>query len=68
MVYCRLQRIGAQGSIVIIVVDTEERIDGLLPQMEMWVSVNGGLITVQDLEGHCYLHPDLKRKGKGGKE
>ena len=47
--------------LVVVIVDTETRIESLLPQLEAWVSFNGGLITIQDLEGHCYLHPNVPR-------
>lgn|GEM_PF-1430320 len=46
--------------LLVIVVDTEGRIEQMLPQLEQWVSVNGGLITIQDLEAHRYFHPNLK--------
>lgn len=49
--------------LVILIVDTEERIDAFVPQLEELIRPNGGLITVQDLEGHSYLHP---HKGGGG--
>lgn len=45
--------------LVIIVVDAAWRIEMMLPQIEGWVQVNGGLVTVQDLEAHRYLHPNL---------
>ena len=52
--------------LVIIVVDRAASVEALLPQLESWVSINGGLITIQDIEGHCYLHPNLHReRGKG---
>jgi CBS domain-containing protein len=45
--------------LVIIIVDLAWRIELMLPQIEGWVHVNGGLVTVQDLEAHRYLHPNL---------
>jgi len=53
-----------QLPMLIVIVDTASKIESLLPQLENWVSVNGGLITIQDLEGHCYLHPSLPRGGR----
>jgi PII-like signaling protein len=47
---------------VIIIVDQAARIKNMLPQIEEWVQVNGGLVTVQDLEAHRYLHPNLPRE------
>lgn len=52
--------------LVVVIIDTEERVDALLPQLEDMVSPNGGLITVQDIEGHCYLHPHQPRRGAAG--
>jgi PII-like signaling protein len=51
--------------LVVIVVDTEERVNALIPQLEELIRPNGGLITVQDLEGHSYLHPHKPRGGAG---
>jgi PII-like signaling protein len=51
--------------LVILIVDTQERVDALLPQLEQLVQPNGGLITVQDLEGHCYLHPHKPARSLG---
>jgi uncharacterized protein len=47
--------------LVIIIVDIAWRIELMLPQIEHWVHINGGLVTVQDLEAHRYLHPRLPR-------
>lgn len=52
--------------LVVVIVDNAQKIEGLLPHLETMVQVNGGLITVQDLEGHCYLHPSIPR-GQGRK-
>jgi uncharacterized protein len=49
--------------LVVVVVDTAQLIDSLLPQLEDMVRHNGGLITVQDLEGHSYLHPHKRDAG-----
>ncbi len=46
---------------VIIIVDAAWRLGLMLPQIEEWVQINGGLVTVQDLEAHRYLHPSLAR-------
>jgi len=51
--------------LVVLIVDTEERVDALLPLLEDLVRPNGGLITVQDLEGHSYLHRH-ERRGSAG--
>lgn len=50
--------------VVIYIVDGGERIARLLPLIEAMVSVSGGLITVQDIEAHRYLHPNLSRELK----
>ena len=47
--------------LVIIIVDTEEKIKDMLLPLERMVRPNGGLITVQNLEGHCYVHPSHKK-------
>ncbi len=51
--------------LVILIVDTQERVGAFLPQLEELVRPNGGLITVQDLEGHSYLHPHKQTGGAG---
>ena len=45
--------------LVILIVDAAWRLEPMLPQLEAMVRPNGGLITVQDLEAHRYLHPNL---------
>jgi PII-like signaling protein len=45
--------------LVILIVDAAWRVETMLPLLEAMVSVNGGLITVQDLEAHHYMHPSL---------
>jgi len=50
--------------LVVVIVDSAWRIELLLPQLETMVRANGGLITVQDLEAHSYLHPNLPRSGR----
>src|SRR6266568_8908805 len=49
--------------LVVVIVDAAWRIELLLPQLEDLMRPNGGLITVQDLEGHSYLHPNLPLRG-----
>jgi PII-like signaling protein len=46
--------------LVVVIVDKASQIEALLPQLENMVRPNGGLITVQDLEGHSYLHPNVR--------
>jgi PII-like signaling protein len=54
--------------LVIVIVDMAWRVEALLPQFENLIRLNGGLITVQDLEGHSYLHPNVREGAhKGGK-
>lgn len=48
--------------LVVIIVDTAEKVGMLVPHLEEMVRPNGGLITVQDLEGHCYIHPGHGRR------
>src|SRR5215212_4993666 len=45
--------------LVIVIVDAAWRVQAMLPELEAMVRPNGGLITVQNLEGHHYLHPSL---------
>ena len=45
--------------LVVVIVDMAWRVEALLPKLEEMISPNGGLITVQDLEGHSYLHPSV---------
>lgn len=47
--------------LIIFIVDEAWRIEMMLPQIEEWVHVNGGLVTVQDIEAHRHLHPHLPR-------
>lgn len=51
--------------LVIIMVDTTSKIEEMLPHLQEWIAINGGLITVQDLEGHHYLHPNLPPGHRG---
>jgi PII-like signaling protein len=46
--------------LVVVIVDKASQVEALLPQLENMVRPNGGLITVQDLEGHSYLHPNVR--------
>ncbi len=46
--------------LAVVIVDSAERLQQLLPTITDWVCVNGGLITLQDLEGHHFLHPHSK--------
>lgn len=50
-----------QLPVVIYIVDEAAPIARILPQLEAMVSASGGLITVQDIEAHIYVHP-LKKK------
>ncbi len=50
-----------QLPVVLYIVDEPERIARLLPQIEAMVAANGGLITVQDIEAHIYVHPHKKK-------
>ncbi len=50
-----------QLPVVLYIVDEPERIARLLPQIEAMVAPNGGLITVQDIEAHIYVHPHKKK-------
>jgi PII-like signaling protein len=51
--------------LVVVIVDSAERIGEMLPQLEAMVSMNGGLITVQNIEAHRYLHPSLPTSKHG---
>ncbi len=50
--------------LVILIVDAAWRVETMLPLLEAMVSVNGGLITVQDLEAHRYMHPSLPGRNR----
>ncbi|MEO8287030.1 MAG: DUF190 domain-containing protein [Chloroflexota bacterium] len=45
--------------LVVLIVDAAWRLEPILPLLELMVRPNGGLITVQDLEAHRYLHPNM---------
>jgi PII-like signaling protein len=49
--------------LVVVIVDTASRVEELLPQLENLIRPNGGLITVENLEGHSYLHPNVHEAG-----
>ncbi|MEO8285833.1 MAG: DUF190 domain-containing protein [Chloroflexota bacterium] len=57
--------------LVMVVVDVPSKIAALLPQIEALIEVNGGFITVQNVEGKNYLptkgHPEHGRGHMGGK-
>jgi PII-like signaling protein len=48
--------------LVIVVVETASWIEAILPQLETLLQSCGGLLTIQDLEAHRYLHPNLAKK------
>ncbi|MEP6775162.1 MAG: DUF190 domain-containing protein [Chloroflexota bacterium] len=50
--------------LVLLIVDAAWRVEPMLPLLEAMVRVNGGLITVQDLEAHRYLHPSLPGRNR----
>lgn len=47
----------SQLPVVVYIVDEEERIAQLLPQIEAMIAPSGGIITVQDIVVHRHLHP-----------
>jgi uncharacterized protein len=47
--------------LVMVIVETTSWVDRMLPILEELVQMNGGLLTIQDLEGHRYLHPSLQK-------
>lgn len=49
--------------LVIVIVDTEERVASLLPRIEELIRPEGGLITVQNLEKYILL--PARKDGKG---
>ncbi len=49
--------------LVIVIVDTDERIAALLPQIVEFVTPGGGLITIQPVESHIYLHAHKQDRG-----
>ncbi|HEX9989854.1 MAG TPA: DUF190 domain-containing protein [Chloroflexia bacterium] len=48
--------------LVIVVVETAAWIEAILPQLEALLQSCGGLLTIQHLEAHRYLHPNLPKK------
>lgn len=51
--------------LAVIIVDTAPRLQTLLPTITEWVCVNGGLVTLQDLAGHHFLHPHSRLEERG---
>ncbi len=47
--------------VLIVIVDTASQLQTMLPQITTWVQINGGLITLENLEGHQFLHPNRQR-------
>jgi PII-like signaling protein len=52
--------------LLVIIVDSAPQVERILPELEKMVQANGGLITVQDLEAHRYVHPSLPHGRKHG--
>jgi PII-like signaling protein len=44
--------------LLVVIVDRAVQLETLLPQITAWVQVNGGMVTLEDLQGHHFLHPD----------
>jgi uncharacterized protein len=49
--------------LLVLIVDRAAQIQDLLPQLTSWVQENGGMMTLEDLQGYRFLHPS---KGKSG--
>ncbi len=48
--------------LVILIVDTTSKIREMLPQLNAWVAINGGLLTIENLEAHHLLHPGMEAR------
>jgi PII-like signaling protein len=50
--------------LLIVIVDRAAQLQTLLPQITAWVEVNGGMVTLEDLQGHHFLHPNKRKRGE----
>ncbi|HEY0071574.1 MAG TPA: DUF190 domain-containing protein, partial [Chloroflexia bacterium] len=50
--------------LLIVIVDRAARLQTLLAQITAWVEVNGGMVTLEDLQGHHFLHPNKGKRGE----
>jgi hypothetical protein len=49
--------------LLVIIVDRAAQLETLLPQITAWVQVNGGMVTLEDLQGYHFLHPHKGDRG-----
>ncbi|HEX8598795.1 MAG TPA: DUF190 domain-containing protein [Chloroflexia bacterium] len=50
--------------LLVVIVDRAAQLQDLIPQLTSWVQVNGGMMTLEDLQGYHFLHPS-KAKSSG---
>ncbi len=49
--------------LLVVIVDKAAQLQTLLPQITSWVQVNGGMMTLEDLQGYRFLHPSKEKRG-----
>jgi PII-like signaling protein len=42
--------------LMMVIVDRAEQVETLLPRITAWVQVNGGMVTLEDLQGYYFPH------------
>jgi PII-like signaling protein len=50
--------------LLVVIVDRAAQLQILLPQITAWVQVNGGMVTLEDLQGYHFLHPNKGKRGE----
>ena len=46
----------ADMPLMLVIVDRAEQLEPLLPQINAWVQVAGGMVTLEDLQGYYFPH------------
>ncbi len=49
--------------LLVVIVDRAAQLQELLPQLTTWVQENGGMMTLEDLQGYRFLHPSAGKQG-----
>ena len=50
--------------LLIVIVDRAAQLQTLLPQITAWVEVNGGMVTLEDLQGTPFPAPEQDEAGR----
>ena len=54
----------ADMPLMVVIVDRAEQLETLLPQINAWVQVAGGMVTLEDLQGYYFPHQLERQRGE----